>query len=279
MFSLDSSIGKAKPTSVDPTSQGATCAANLKPPTEVPQTSESLSTQTLEISSKEIIVVEQSTPLMLSMESPLPNVCSSSSPIKDLDSPESTEKYRNYRRKKRRRSSSSDTRRHRREGKENQEESKKLRESDDNDGQNLLLRDCREMIDSLRIGRFSVKDQYCYEDKETESIVSKENNGSNSPLAQNLVHFSYTNNLKQKSTVKVKDVSTNTTSPLCLDVSTNTDTSLVSFKDCMLQTNLECPQCTEKKVSLHLKSAFSLYIEAFLLIFIGLLFFSINFRI
>lgn len=110
-----------------------------------------------------------------------------------------------------------------------------------------VLKECREMIDTLRIGRFVVS-----EDDETAQPVPSSNSGySNSPLCEKpMLIFSYTQQPQSDEMQKMRDACTNTPFRLCIDVCTSTDYT-VEVKDVMSQTDFGCLGCKVNMVSLH----------------------------
>lgn len=112
------------------------------------------------------------------------------------------------------------------------------------DSYDSILKECREMIDSLRIGRFVVVD----EDPSSHVLAHAGKEESTSIICQSSnVEFSFTKKPSLKEVSQSKDASTNTPIPLCIDVCTETEKSVI-LKHCMTQTDLCCRQCSEKEV-------------------------------
>ncbi|XP_026294199.2 serine/arginine repetitive matrix protein 2-like isoform X3 [Frankliniella occidentalis] len=116
-------------------------------------------------------------------------------------------------------------------------------ETKSSDSQNPVLKECLEMIDSLRYGRFVIIDT----NSEPELFSHQETEGSNSRLkTRQITEFSYTKKPNLEVTSNTRSVATNTGAQLCIDVCIGTDNTVIQ-KDSMVQTDFKCLGCFEKR--------------------------------
>ncbi|KAK3914932.1 Serine/arginine-rich splicing factor RS31A [Frankliniella fusca] len=110
------------------------------------------------------------------------------------------------------------------------------------DTENPVIKECKEMIDTLRSGRFVVN-----KNSEVE-FMSHEGSGASNSLLKNRPkpEFSYTKKTNLVEISRTRNVSTNTKRQLSIDVCIGTDCTVIK-KDAVAQTNLKCRGCTENK--------------------------------
>ncbi|KAJ1522973.1 hypothetical protein ONE63_002109 [Megalurothrips usitatus] len=117
--------------------------------------------------------------------------------------------------------------------------------SDDN-SDSMILRECREMIDSLRIGRFVFINDDDNDDKTIDEAAAAGPEDSNSVLYSSGVQFSYTKRPPPNQEPRTKNISTNTPIRLLIDVCCGNEDN-VAQNDFGVQVTSKCHGCIEKK--------------------------------